>query len=282
VSKFIDLLKQSLVSKNSHVCVGLDSQYSKLPAFITKGRSVTEAIFSFNRAVIEQTHDLAVVYKMNVAFYAGFGAEGLEGLRETNEYLKANCPEIPLLADCKRSEMGESVKMVAGEIFDWLGFDCVMATPWFGFDTIRDYLSDESKGVVIYVHDSNPTAAEIQDLVLADGRQVYEEAARLVAQKWNKSGNLFVEAAATYPVALRKIRQIIGEEMPLLVAGVGAQGGQVKALSGLFGRDRQRLIVNSSRGIIFASLADNEQAYFDDVRTAVVRLRDELQTIAMT
>jgi orotidine-5'-phosphate decarboxylase len=278
--KFIDRLKSSLDTKNSQVCVGLDSQYDKLPEFIKQEGSVAAAIFAFNQAVIEQTHDLAVVYKMNVAFYAGYGAEGLEGLRLTNEYLQKNYPEIPLVADCKRSEMGESVKMIAGELFGWLKFDCVMVTPWFGWDTIRDYLIDESKGVVVYVHDSNPTAVEVQELELADGRRVYEEVTRLLVEEWNANGNVWAEAGATYPVALKKIRGIIGEEMPLLVAGVGAQGGQVADLAGLFGKGGRRLIVNSSRGIIFAGQANNEAEYFVEVRAAAVKLRDELWAVA--
>jgi orotidine-5'-phosphate decarboxylase len=278
--KFIEQLKANLTFKKSHVCVGLDSQYSKLPEFLKKGRSIAEAIFAFNQKIIDQTHDLAIFYKMNLSFYAGYGSEGLEGLRMTNEYIKANYPEIQVLADCKRSEMGESVKMVAAELFGWLRFDCVMATPWFGFDTIKDYFIDEAKGVVVYAHDSNPSAAEIQDLPLADGRCVYEEVARKVAEDWNVNGNLMAEAGLTYPDQLRRIRLIIGDEMPLLVAGAGAQGGRIKDLAGLFGANGQRLIVNSSRGIIFSSKAVQEDLYFQDVRQNAVKLRDGLRQVA--
>jgi orotidine-5'-phosphate decarboxylase len=182
---------------------------------------------AFNQEVIRQTADLAIFYKMNVSFYAGYGAEGLEGLRLTNEHLETHHPEIQILAGCKRSEMGESVKMVAGELFDWLQFDCVTVTPWFGFDTLKDYFADKTKGVLVCIHDSNPTATEIQDLILADGQRVYEEVARKVAVEWNFNGNLI----AAYPQQLRHIREIIGDEMPLLVAGVGVQGGKVADFS---------------------------------------------------
>ena len=279
-TNFMQRLVAALESKDSHVCVGLDSQYDRLPEFIKSNRSISEAIFAFNKEVIDVTSDIAVIYKMNVSFYAGYGSCGLEGLRLTNEYLKANFPEIPILADCKRSEMGESVKMVAKELFDWLGFDCVMVTPWFGFDTIRDYFTDETKGVVVYVHDSNPSAIEIQDLMLADGRKLYEEVARLVANDWNVNGNLWAEAAATYPQQLKKIREIIGEEMPLLVAGVGAQGGKVEDLRSLFDKNGRRLLVNSSRGIIFAGSSCKDRDYFVEVRNAAVKLRDELRLIS--
>jgi orotidine-5'-phosphate decarboxylase len=226
IVKFIDRLKANLAYKNSHVCVGLDSQYGKLPGFIKKNRSIAEAVFDFNKKIIDQTHDLAIFYKMNISFYAGYGAEGLEGLRLTNEYIKANYPEIQILADCKRSEMEESVKMVAAELFGWLHFDCVMATPWFGFDTLRDYLVDDTKGVIVYAHDSNPSAVEIQDLLLADGRRVYEVVARKIASDWNANGNLMAEAGLTYPNQLRKIRLIIGDEAPLLVAAPVLKGGR--------------------------------------------------------
>lgn len=251
-----------------------------MPEFARKNRSLSQAIFYFNQQIIEQTADLTVIYKMNLSFYAGYGSEGLEGLRLTNQYLKEKYPETQILADCKRSEMGESVKMVAGELFDWLNFDCVMVTPWFGVDTIRDYMVDETKGVLVYIHDSNPSAFEIQNLELADGRQVYEEVAAKVASTWNLNGNLWAEAGITYLPELRKTRAIIGDEMPLLVAGVGAQGGKVADLQGLFGNNGQRLIVNSSRGIIFSSSATDQDTYFSEIRSNALSLKNELLTVS--
>ncbi len=215
---------------------------------------------------------------MNVAFYAGFGSEGLDALAKTNVYLQQSYPSIPRIADCKRSEMGESVTLVKQEIFDWLGFDCVMVTPWFGFDTVRDYLADPRYGVCVYVHDSNPTAAEFQDLECKDGRRVYEVVADRVAHVWNTNGNVFVEAGATYPAELKRVREIIGEDMVLLVAGVGPQGGAISSLTGLFGTDRKRLLVNSSRGIIFAG--EGKKDYFGSVRQAAINLRDQLREIS--
>jgi orotidine-5'-phosphate decarboxylase len=207
---------------------------------------------------------------MNLAFYAGFGSEGLKGLRETNAYIRKNYPGIPLLADCKRSEMGESVEMVRREIYEDLGFDCVMVTPWFGYDTIRDYLSNPSHGVVVYVHDSNPSAYEIQDLLVVgrpspEGRDsippeslatptpLYEYVTRKVIDEWNSNGNVILESGLTYPRALRRVREVAGPDMPLLVAGLGAQGGRAEDLRGLFGTNNRRLFVNVSRGIIFPS-----------------------------
>jgi len=270
-------LVSSLDKKQTRLCVGLDSRYDKIPEDMRQG-SIKDTVFYFNKQIIEATQDLACVYKMNVAFYAGFREEGLEALQLTNEFLHETYPDIPLLADCKNSEMGESVNMIKQEMFDWLGFDCVMVTPWFGFDTVREYLDDEYHGVCVYVHDSNPSASEFQDLELKDGRKVYEVVADHVAKKWNMNGNVFVEAGVTYPDALRKTREIIGEELPLLVAGVGPQGGKVEALQGLFGKNTYRLAVNSSRGIIFAGIGKPD--YFSAVRNAAITLAQTIDAVA--
>lgn len=266
MTKFIEKLTYSLDISGSNLCVGLDSRYDRLPEIFKSGQTIRNAIFNFNREIIGLTHDLAMGYKMNLAFYAGFGEEGLQGLRDTTKYLSENHPKIPLFADCKRSEMGESVEMIRREIFEDLRFDSVMVTPWFGFDTIRDYLSKPEHGVVVYVHDSNPTAKEFQDLIVI-GREnfegenekfsqplsLYEYVAEKIANEWNTNGNVIVEAGLTYPKALRKVRKIVGEDMPILVAGLGAQGGKADDLKGLFGTNGKRLFVNVSRGILFPS-----------------------------
>ncbi|MEO8581816.1 MAG: orotidine-5'-phosphate decarboxylase [Patescibacteria group bacterium] len=276
---FNEKLTSSLDSKNSHVCVGLDSRYDRIPDFIKKNNSISDGIYEFNRQIIEATNDFAAVYKSNIAFYAGFGEEGLQGLVKTNLYLQKNYPEIPLLADCKRSEMGESVKMIKQEIYDWLGFDCVMVTPWFGFDTVRDYLDDEKNGVAVYVHDSNPTAVEFQELELKDGTQLYEYVTRRVCEVWNTNGNVFLEAGATYPDALKKVREIAGEEMVILTAGVGTQGGTLEDIKGTFGKNGKRMLVNSSRGIIFAG--EGKKEYFEAVRDAAELLRVQLEKVSV-
>jgi len=278
---FNDQLIQSIETKGSNVCVGLDSRYDLLPSFIKSGVSVSEAIFSFNKEVISSTHKYAAAYKSNVAFYAAFGQEGLEALQLTNTFLKENFPKIPRLADCKRSEMGESVKMVKMEIFDWLNFNCVMVTPWFGFDTVKDYLGDDSQGVCVYVHDSNPSAPELQALKLENGQFLYEYLCERIVTKWNVNKNIFIEVGATYPDALRNSRKIVGEEMVILTAGVGKQGGKVEDLKGQFGTNNARFLVNSSRGIIFAGKEkSSSKEYFAEVSKASLTLRDELLRVS--
>jgi orotidine-5'-phosphate decarboxylase len=278
--KFIDKLNQSFDKQNSHLCIGLDSRYDRLPEIIKKNSSVQDAIFNFNKKIIEATHDITVAYKLNVAFYAGFGQAGLEGLRLTNEYLRNSYNDTPVIADCKRSEMGESVSMIKREIFDWLRFDCVMVTPWFGLDTVKAYLENEEAGVCVYVHDSNPSAVEFQDLELKNGRRVYQVVAENVSKNWNTNGNVFVEAGLTYPKQLKQIRKIIGEDMPMLVSGVGLQGGKIEDLSGAFGKNGKRLMLNSSRNIIFAG--ENKSDYFVYVRKAAEDLRNSLLLLSKT
>jgi len=279
---FYERLIKSIEKKASNVCVGLDSRYDLLPDFVKQGTSVSEAIFSFNKEVITSTSNCAAAYKSNIAFYAAFGHEGLEALRLTNQFLKENFPEIPRLADCKRSEMGQSVEMVKKEIFDWLLFDCVMVTPWFGFDTIKDYLDDDSKGVCVYAHDSNPSAPEIQAVKLENGLLLYEYLCQLITDKWNKNNNVFIEVGATYPEALKRSRKIVGEEMVILTAGVGAQGGKLIDLKGQFGKNGDRLLVNSSRGIIFAGEGEtNPQKYFKEVKKAAVLLKEDLKKVSL-
>lgn len=274
---FTQKLKKAVSLSSSLVCVGLDSRFDKLPAFLKTKSAVSKSIFLFNRAVIESTADIVACYKMNLSFYYGFGEEGIAGLKQTNTFLKKYYPWIPIIADCKRSEMGESVKMVKQEIFDWLGFDCVMATPWFGFDTIAGYLLDQKHGVCIYTHNSNPSAPEFQDLTLKNGLKLYEFVAQEITEKWNKNGNVFVEVGATYPKQLRRIRKIIGEEMFILAAGIGSQGATVSDLKGCFGFKHQRLLVSSSRGIIFAGKGSrSKQDYFKKVREATLKLQRDI------
>jgi len=278
--KFIDKLKNRLNAVHSHLCVGLDTQYDLIPSFIRKNNSISEAIFQFNKKIIEATKHVSIAYKINITFYEGFRLDGIKGLEMTTQYLKNNYPEIPLFADCKRAEMGNSVLMLKKQIFDWLSFDCIMLTPWFGYDSIKDLIQDTNHGILIYVHDSNPSASDIQDLKLNNGKSLYEELTYKIVKKWNKNGNIIVEAGATYPKQLKNVRKIVGEEMPIFTAGIINQGAPLSNLQGVFGKNNQRLIVNSSRGIIFSG--KNESTYFKDVKKTSEDLRNKLIKISLT
>ncbi len=279
-SSFIGKVINRLDTTDSHLCVGLDTQHEHIPAFIKEGLTVPEAILAFNKRVIDLTNDICVAYKINIAFYLSQGQAGFEALERTNSYLLNRYPDIPIFADYKVSEMGDANEALKRELFDLLHFDCIMVTPWFGFDTITSFLEDRGKGVIVYVHDSNPSATDLQDLELKDGRRIYEVVAEKVSNQWNKNGNVFVEAGATYPKQLRRVRQIVGEDMPILTAGIGNQGGKVEDLVGVFGKESKRLIVNSSRGIIYAGKHKPTETYFQFVRQAAQKLRQELKSVA--
>jgi orotidine-5'-phosphate decarboxylase len=285
--RFIEKLTSRLESTPTFLCVGLDSRYDRVSEAIGTSGDIESTVFDFNRRVVENVADLAVAFKMNVAFYAGFGAPGLAALRRTNAFLRETFPAIPRIADCKRSEMGESVKMVIKEIFDDLGFDAVMVTPWFGRDTVEAYLEDPARGVAVYIHDSNPSAPEFQQLPIvhpSSGAQVplFEYVAERIVQEWNSNGNIFLEAGLTYPQQLRRVREVAGEEMPLLVAGLGAQGGKAEDLIGLFGAGRRRLFVNSSRGILFPARAIRaKDRYFEEVRRAALETSQTLLELSL-
>lgn len=275
---FIGKLINRLEGIDSHLCVGLDTRYDMIPKQVKRNKSVRKAIFEFNREVISVTNSIAVAYKINTAFYEGYGIDGIKGLFETNKYLRKSFPSIPILADTKRAEMGDSALMIKKQIFDWLDFDCIMVTPWLGYDTVSNLVNDRTHGILVYVHDSNPSAVEFQELGLKGGGYVYEEVARQIVNKWNKFGNVFVEAGATYPKQLRKVRKIVGEDMPILTAGIVNQGGDINNLKGLFGRNNRRLIVNSSRGIIYAGI--NKKNYFETVGQAAEEIRKKVWEVA--
>jgi len=277
---FIDKVVNRLEETDSHLCVGLDTQYERIPDWIKTRSSHAEAILAFNKQIIDSTHDISVAYKINLAFYLSHGQAGLEALEKTNAYISSTYPDIPIFADCKVSEMGEGNEALKQYLFNLLHFDCIMITPWFGFDTVINFLDDKKKGVIVYVHDSNPSAPDFQDLELKDGRRVYEIVAERVVRSWNKNGNVFVEAGVTYSRQLNRVRRIIGEDMPILTAGIGPQGGQVEDLRGVFGKRGKRLIVNSSRGIIYAGNNESSTTYFNLVRDAAQKLRQELKNIA--
>jgi orotidine-5'-phosphate decarboxylase len=273
-NNFITTISKNITKKKSHICVGLDSDYEKIPAVLKKDKSVEEAIFSFNKEIIDNTYDICVAYKCNNSFYAGFGFEGLRALKKTNEYIKKTYPEMKILADCKRSEMKRSAEMVAKELFEELKFDGFTVTPWFGFDTLEPYQNYQGKVCFVLCHDSNPSAYEVQDVELNNGRKLYEHVTDLVCQKWNSSGNILIEAPLTYPKILKAIKERSKSDQFFLIAGLGAQGGEIKDLS-IFKKDKN-FIINASRSIIFASEGED---FAQKAREQVLKYNKEIEEI---
>ncbi len=258
--------------KGSHICVGLDTDFERLPKSI-KSSSVTDSLFQFNKFIIDATHDICTSYKANVVFYAAYGLAGLEALQKTNEYIKSTY-DMPTIADCKRSEMLRSAEMTAKELFETFSFDAFTATPWFGYDTLEPYQAYAGKAVFVLCHDSNPTAGEVQDVELKDGKRLYHHVTDLVCNRWNTSGNILIEAPLTYPKILKEIKDMAPKEQFFLLAGLGAQGGNIEDLR-IF-KDDKNFIINASRSVIYAS---PEKDFATKARNTVLGYNEEIQFV---
>jgi orotidine-5'-phosphate decarboxylase len=243
-----------IVRKNkSLVCVGLDSDLEKILrlAKLAQDDSAPRNQLSFNKTIIEATHDLVCSYKLNTAFYESIGHIGIKALKDTCDYLKKKYTEIPIIIDAKRADIGNTNNGYVQFVFTYLGADAVTVHPYLGEEAIRPFLDNKDKGIIILCRTSNPGAGEFQDLK-AGSIPLYKIVAKNVAKKWNRNKNCLLVVGATYPDELRKVRKIVGE-MTLLVPGIGAQGGDLKAtLRAGLNSKKQGIIINSSRGIIFA------------------------------
>lgn len=264
---FIEAIVSSWEKNDSLVCVGLDPDINKIPYHI---RALDEPIFEFNRAIIDATGDLICAYKPQIAYYAPLRAE--QQLEKTIDYIHRNCPGIPVILDAKRGDIGSTAEMYAKEAFERYQADAVTVNPYMGGDTLAPFLRHKDKGVVILCRTSNPGARDIQDLETG-GEKIYRIIAAKASKEWNYNGNIALVVGATYPDELKSVRMIVGD-MPLLVPGIGAQGGDVeKAVKN--GRDSKGtgMIINSSRGIIYAGAGID---FADAARKAAMELRDEI------
>ena len=249
-------------AQGNFVCVGLDSDYSQIPQHLKDepyvGDPVESAIFKFNRMIIDATHNSVCAYKPNIAFYEAQGVQGLKALQETIAYIKRYHPDIPVILDAKRADIGNTNNGYVKAIFDELGADAVTVNPYFGQDGLKPFLDRKDKGIIVLVKTSNVGSKEFQDLVLeGSGEPLWERVARNVAREWNVNGNCAVVVGATHPLELQRVRKIVGD-MPILIPGIGKQGGDLeKSVKG--GRDSRSwgMIINSSSGIIFASKGED-------------------------
>lgn len=260
---FSEKLDNAVKKNNSLVCVGLDPDLDKLPE---KFKSSNKPLFEFNKSIIDATHDLVCAYKPNSAFYEALGAEGIQQLKETCDYIKSNDPEIPILLDYKRGDIGNTNSKYAQFAFDYLGVDAITLQPYQGGAALRPYMDYKDKGIFILAKTSNEGSDEFQNLKL-DGRPLYEHVTETAMNKWNINGNIMLVAGATYPEELKKIREIAGDETSILVPGIGAQGGDLEdMLKAGLNSESKGLIINSSRGII----------YSDNPKQATAVLKNEI------
>ncbi len=244
-------LLESRWSKGHFICVGLDTDYSKLPDCI-KTSSVAESIFNFNKEIIEATAEYCCAFKPNSAFYEGYGLEGLKALIDTNRYLREHYPEIPIILDAKRADIGNTNLGYVKAAFDIFSAHAITVHPYLGQEALKPFLEDRERGVIVLCHTSNPGAGEFQELQ-SGGQEIYEIVASRVSLSWNYNGNCGLVVGATYPEQLAEVRRI-APELPLLIPGIGAQGGDLAQTVSL-GLNSQGtgIIINSSRNIIYAS-----------------------------
>lgn len=267
---FNNKLQNAINDNNSLVCVGLDPD--PFQGVSLKGQ---DSFFKFNKKIIDQTFDLVCAYKPNIAFYAAAGIKGLGDLKKTIDYIHKKYPQIPVLLDAKRGDVGHTSEMYVQEVFDFLQVDAVTVNPYLGEDSLEPFFKRKDKGIVVICRTSNPSAVDFQDAQV-NGEPLYMQVARKVVAWDKKYNNLLMVVGATYPEEMKKVREIT-PEMTFLVPGVGEQGGDLEAtlknglialsLSSLRKRgSRTGLIISASRGIIYAL----------DPRAAAQKLRNEI------
>lgn len=241
---FLGKLRAAVRQNGSLLCIGLDPDPRQMPV---------PQVARFNQAIIEATADLVCAYKPNLAFYEALGQEGWEALKETLSFIP---PSLPVIGDAKRGDVGHSAQAYAQALFSYFNFDAATVNPYLGYDSVEPFLSYREKGVFLLCRTSNPGAADFQSLPLAQPDSaplaLYQVVA-LKALEWDRYDNLGLVVGATFPQELKRVRELC-PSLPLLVPGIGAQGGDVE-LSVRYGQDRQGegLILTSSRAILYAS-----------------------------
>ncbi len=258
--EFVSRLLNASRRNRSLLCVGLDPDPARMPV---------KDIFEFNRAVIDATSDLVCCYKPNLAFYEALGIRGLQALRKTVDYIPRH---IPVIGDAKRGDIGNTAAAYARALFDYYKFDAATVNPYLGYDSIAPFLDYRSKGVFILCRTSNSSASDFQDLVDNFGMKFYQSVA-LRAGDWNRGGNVGLVVGATYPDELKEIRKLC-PDMPLLIPGIGAQGGDLE-LSVRYGVNTagEMAIIVAARQILYASAGPG---YAQAARKAASELRDSI------
>ena len=264
---FFASLDDAVGRNGSLVCVGLDPAMAKLPECV---RGMKQPFFEFNRRIVDATRDYVCCYKPQSAFYAGEDRD--DELALTIDYIHENASGIPVILDVKRGDIGSTAEQYAREAFERYKADAVTVNPYMGFDAVKPFLDYADKGVIVLCRTSNPNSGDLQSLV-CDGRPLYEHLALLVRDKWNAAGNAALVVGATYPEELKRLRELC-PDLPFLVPGVGAQGGDVeKVVRNGCNASGRGIIVNSSRGIIFAGKGAD---FADAAGEAAKKLRDTI------
>jgi len=269
-NKFVAKLEKIVKKNNSLVCVGLDTDTTKIPPFLRKCKGPA---FTFNRRIIDATYDLVCAYKPNIAFYEAEGIKGLKELKKTIDYLKKNHPDIPIILDAKRADIDNTNFGYIKYIFEDLKVDAVTLHPYLGRLALLPFLNLKDKFLFILCRTSNPGAGEFQDLIVKHSKlgsvPLYQVIAYQVANYWNKHNNCGLVVGATYPDELKIVRKIVGK-MLLLIPGIGTQGGSIEKT---IRAGKDNVIINSSRSIIFAS---SDKDFTQAARRETKSLRNEI------
>ena len=269
-----DQLVNQILTKRSFLCVGLDTDLDKIPAFLLEDE---DPIFAFNKAIIDHTHPYCVAYKPNTAFYEAYGAKGWESLRKTVEYIKSVDSEIFTIADAKRGDIGNTSKRYAKAFFEDLNFDALTIAPYMGSDSVEPFLSFEGKFTILLALTSNTGASDFQTKKL-ENHELYKEVL-LRSSQYDNAQNLMYVVGATKAEYIKEIREIIPDHF-LLVPGIGAQGGSLEEVC-KYGLNQQvGLLINSSRGIIYGS-KENDFAEVAAERAKEIQVQMSQHLMAM-
>jgi orotidine-5'-phosphate decarboxylase len=272
---FTQQLQSAWASQGSMLCIGLDPDPKRLPPSL---QGKPEGIFEFCREIADATADLACSFKPQFAYFASQRAEAQ--LEKLIAHLKHKYPKIPVILDSKRGDIGSTAEHYAMEAFERYGADAITVSPYMGFDSVEPYLRHTGKGIIILCRTSNPGGSDLQFLNVApDGEPLYLHVAKLAAQKWNGSGQISLVVGATFPEEIAKVRAVVGE-MPLLIPGIGAQGGDIDATvkaGSIANKPGTGMMINSSRAILYASSGSD---FAEAARKVAQSTRDALRSAA--
>jgi orotidine-5'-phosphate decarboxylase len=261
-----------IVKKNSFLCVGLDTDLEKIPQFLLKEE---DPVFEFNKRIIDATQQFTVAYKPNTAFYEALGAKGWISLQKTAEYIKKNYPGIFLIADCKRGDIGNTCKMYAKTFFEQMPFDAVTLSPYMGRDSVTPFLEFSDKWVIILALTSNPSASDFQIIQEKETDEYLFEKTLKYGQLWGDENRVMFVAGATQAYKFQQIRKIAKDNF-LLVPGVGAQGGSLEDVATFGMNETCGLLVNSSRGIIYASSGED---FAEKAAEKAAEMQEKMKTL---
>lgn len=265
-------------AQGRHLAIGLDPDLGRIPQSVAPGAAPAERVIEFNRRTVEAIADLAAAYKPNAAFYEALGEDGFHVLEETVATIRQRAPQAAVILDAKRADIGSTNAGYVAAAFDQLGADAITVHPYLGGEALSPFLEREDRLVFVLARTSNPGAGEFQDLEDRDGMPLYRHVARAVANDWNAAGNCGLVVGATYPEEMRAIRADIPPTIPILVPGVGAQGGDVAAtVAANVDAGSNAFLIAASRSIIYASSGEDFAAA---ARSAAQTLDAEIRAAA--